>query len=370
MKVLVDARMVGPSQRGIGRYIGELLKAMIPIDYGIEWTLITRPSSDSKYDPGPSVRTITTSVRWYTLAEQWVIPRIIWSQRPDAVHIPHFNVPILLSLGRLFGRGPRLVVTIHDLLLVTQPREHASTLPTPFWMIKYVGFSLSIWLALREADAIIAVSPQTGRQLEEHLPRRYWKRIHVIPEGPPLLPKATVDDGAPQRPYFLTIGSCYPHKNLQWVFEGISRLWKRGMGVTWVHIGPSEPIGKMFFETIRIQEQAQFQRDSRIIELGYVSDAELATWYAHAIATVFPSQSEGYGLPPVEALSCGGKIISTQVPSLEAVVAPQHQLRRIQTLEECIRAMEDAWNERERRAQAIRVGLNWHEVARQTLRLY
>ncbi len=369
MKVLVDARMMGTHQRGIGRYISELLTHALSIDYGVQWTLIVTPALSEESRRGLSARVITTPVRWYSLAEQWVIPRIIWQEHPDTVHIPHFNVPILLSLGRLFNRGPRLVVTIHDLLLVTSPREHASTLPSLLWAIKYVGFSVTVWLALRAADAIIAVSSSTAGQIEHHLPKRYWNKIHVIPEGPPTLPEPH-SEGIARKAYFLTIGSCYPHKNLPWVFEGIGRLWKRGIDVDWVHIGPSEEIGDRFFEIIHTQEQQQFGHRIRVKPIGHQTDGQLADWYKHAIATVFTSLSEGYGLPPVEALWCGGKVISTRVPSLHGVQAPQWQLRYIETLADCVEAMEDAWDDHAYRGGRIRVGLEWRDVATQTLRLY
>lgn len=369
MKVLIDARMMGTHQRGIGRYINELLKSALSMDYGVQWSLIVSPALSRESLRGLSAHTISTPVRWYSLAEQWVIPRIIWHERPDTVHIPHFNVPILLSIGRLLSRGPRLVITIHDLLLVTHPREHASTLPLPFWAIKYVGFSVTVWLALRAADVVIAVSPSTAQQVEQYLPKRYWRKIHVIPEGPPTLPEPNKESSA-RKVYFLTIGSCYPHKNLPWVFEGICRLWKRGVNVDWVHIGPSERIGDVFFKTLHAEEERQYGHPTRIIPLGHQTDAQLADWYCNAIATVFPSRSEGYGLPPVEALWCGGKVISTNVPSLHGVHAPQWQLRRIKTIEECIGAMEDAWDDHHYRGTRISGGTQWRDVATQTLRLY
>ncbi len=371
MIVLIDARMMGPEQRGIGRYIEGII-ANIPASDRMIVRALVRPGQRI---PG-GITMIPVDARWYTFKEQWVVLRAILAARVDIVHIPHFNVPVGLSLLRLCGIGPKLIVTIHDLILIQQPREQATTLPPILWHFKYLAYRLTVRLVLRAAGAVIAVSEKTADEVRSLLPKRLHGKINTIPEGVSLhrYDPCPLDDQCPLKkepPYLLTVGSCYPHKNLDWVFEALMALREKGINLHWVHIGLPEPSSEHFFRTITAQERQRFpNQESRIHTLGIVSDRQLCARYAHAMAFVYPSRSEGYGLPPLEALACGGRVLSSAIPSLEGIVAAPGQLRIVQTREQLTEAVEGCWHDRSTRYEPLQRVPRFEQATQETHQLY
>ncbi|MBI5134759.1 glycosyltransferase [Candidatus Uhrbacteria bacterium] len=369
MVVVLDARMAGPEQRGIGRYIDELI-AQMPRSDDITVRVIVRPGQTVVGMP-----TIPVAARWYTLKEQWAVLRAMVEQRADIVHIPHINVPIGLSLLRIMGKGPTLVVTVHDLLLVGNPREQATTLPAMLWYLKYWSYRLVLWLALRGADVLIAVSQRTAQEIQTLLPRPLHKKIVVIPEGIAAAGGSSCTNDSCDlqkgRPYVLTVGSCYPHKRLDWVLSAMIPLWREEKELDWIHVGPSERLSEEFFLNMRSEEQQLFsKRPSAIHPVGVLPNDELHHRYAHAVALVYPSSTEGYGLPPVEALACGGRVVSCAVPSLEGVIVPPDQLHVVYSKEEFIQAVGTCWQHRHLPCAALTATPSSRESGQRTVNLY
>ena len=100
--------MTPKATRGIGRYIEELVRAMLQLAPEHEYVLVTNRTLHP-FASHPSVETVVADVPWYGVAEQFRMPGIFRSLRADVLHVPHWNVPVLTA-------GP-LVITVHDLLL-------------------------------------------------------------------------------------------------------------------------------------------------------------------------------------------------------------------------------------------------------------
>ncbi len=117
-------------------------------------------------------------------------------------------------------------------------------------------------------------------------------------------------------------------------------------------------------------------RDRGVRLLGYVDDADLPALYNGARALVFPSHYEGFGLPPVEMLACGGAVIASRAGAVAETAGPRAQLVDAGDLAGWRDAMarviaDDDWHAELRRggpeyAQAF----TWERCARQTHRVY
>ena len=111
-------------------------------------------------------------------------------------------------------------------------------------------------------------------------------------------------------PFFMAVGAQEARKNLQVLFRAMTLLHARGASAPLILCGPRGNLA-----AIAKREHAPWLRFA-----GYVSDAELGAMYRDATALVFPSRYEGFGLPALEAMAAGGRVICANASSLPEVV--------------------------------------------------
>jgi len=124
--------------------------------------------------------------------------------------------------------------------------------------------------------------------------------------------------GIPDAPYFLTLSSIDPRKNFGHLIRCFGELAEAGEleGCNLVVVGTNPQRFTFFDEALR-----KFPRlKPRIITPGFVPDEDLAAIYSGALAFTFPSLSEGFGIPVVEAMQCGIPVISSNTTSLPEVI--------------------------------------------------
>ncbi|MBI4099254.1 glycosyltransferase family 4 protein, partial [Candidatus Parcubacteria bacterium] len=282
MRIGIDARFYGPGGRGIGRYTAELVRHLeagsTPAD---EFLIFLRRDNYDAYRPErPNFRKVLADFPWYSIVEQTRFPALIRKARVDLVHFLHFNVP-------MFSRTP-YVVTIHDLILKRYPTIAASTRAWPTYLFKRLGYHAVIRGAVRRARAVIAVSRFTRSQIVSAWPR-VADRIVVIPEGVSVLARATEPPGAVlqryaiARPYFLYVGSCYPHKNV----SGLVAAYRVLQGME-----PAAPdlvlVGSRDRFSERLAESVRAAGIHGVHFVGFVPDSDLQALYEAAVAYVCP----------------------------------------------------------------------------------
>lgn len=150
MKIVIDGRLYGLENAGLGRYVINLVNELQKIDGKNKYVLLLRKKYFDQLNLKPNWIKVLADFRHYTLIEQLRLPAILKSQKPDLVHFPHFNVP-------LFYNGP-YVVTIHDILMHKQRGFNATTLPVSKYLIKRSGYKLVFRHAVKAAKKIIVPS--------------------------------------------------------------------------------------------------------------------------------------------------------------------------------------------------------------------
>ncbi len=173
--------------------------------------------------------------------------------------------------------------------------------------------------------------------------------------------------------YFIYTGNAYPHKNLSRLIEAMVFLNKNRKEKIILKICSSRNVF-----TERLQNLVKDNNAQEYVELlGFVPDPEMKDLYKNSVAFVFPTLSEGFGLPPIEAIEAGTLVVLSDIPVLKEVYQksaiyfdPLNAESITQTLE---RVVNIPLNEREKRitfAKSFIKQYSWSKMARQTLQIY
>ncbi len=302
-RIAIDASRISVAERtGTERYTYELLAALARIDRWNAYTLYTNglPSALPPFGPNFSLRSIP-------LPRLWTHARLgpaLMGDRPDLLFVPAHVVPLL--------HPPRSVVTIHDLGYLAFPETHPAR--------RRLELDLSTRWCLHAARRVIAISQVTRDDLVRHYgadPERIAVVHHGLggafrPLNDPEQLAATRARYGLDAPYFLYVGAIQPRKNLARLIEAFARAapddtllviaGRRG----WL----SEPI---------VRRAAELGLAHRVRFPGYVPDADLPALLGGALAFVFPSLYEGFGLPVLEAMACGTPVLTSATSALPEV---------------------------------------------------
>lgn len=294
---------------GSVRYAGELARHLAALDtvdlrlfslYPRE--VIEQAALERGYPPAQSIGSAVPRplqyLLWNTVGWPGAARGIM--QEADVVHTPVLLVPPRRSVP--------LVVTVLDLSFILFPEYHGR------WWRTMARRGLR--RAVREADALIAISEHTADDLIRLTGVRR-ERVHVIPLAadprfaPVNNPAVPVRYGI-EGPYVLYVGALEPRKNLGVLLHAFAQ-----MGNTDVKLVLAGPRGWMFdeiFDTVQ-----RLGLSSRVVFPGFVPDEDLPALLSGAEAFVYPSRYEGFGLPVLEAMSCGVPVITTNASSLPEV---------------------------------------------------
>jgi glycosyltransferase involved in cell wall biosynthesis len=415
IKIGIDARFYGPIGKGLGRYTQEIADNVIKISSNsgdsIEYIIFLRQENfDEFVCDGVYVKKVLAPVRWYSLAEQILMPFYIWRERLDLAHFPHFNVPVLCPA--------KFVITVHDLILTKFPTMRATTFGPFFYKIKNLFYKITIWLAVKRAKKIIAVSRFTKNDIVDHF-KINPEKIEVIYEGVANLAngrdslfaaKSEAEETLLRyninEPFLLYVGNAYPHKNLEGLVEVFGEIIKNSLPLDkgenkrgWRGETPPHPtpllskergllrlvlVGKEDYFYKRLKEYARelglWQendlKNSRVVFPGYVPDAQLEILYKRALVYVFPSFYEGFGLPPLEAMAKGCPVVSSDKTSMPEVLGDAAIYFNPENKEEMRVQIEKIISDENLRAELVKNGYeqvkkySWWEAGRETLGVY
>ena len=189
----------------------------------------------------------------------------------------------------------RSMVLIHDAQVYQTPESYSRSFR--------LAYRVLLPLAARRS-AVVGTVSDFSKEMLEHYGVAPKGKITVLPNGCDHMNRVEPDHTAVERwqlrekPYFMMLGSLSAHKNIRTALEaaaqaGVDRLIVAGGG------------------NARVFAQSSLPQTPNSEFLGRVTDAELKTLYAHARALLFPSFFEGFGLPPLEAMSCGCPVIAS-----------------------------------------------------------
>lgn len=165
---------------------------------------------------------------------------------------------------------------------------------------------------LKSATRIVAISAAVRDDLKTTYAFLAHRRIDVIPAWSHAL--ECDDTGSLPRPvqreHVLVVGARYPHKNLSLVLDAMARIAETGTGRRLVVAGVRPELWNRTGSWCRLEELGL------LTTLAFPSDKEVTDLYRRAHCLVYPSRSEGQGLPPLEALKRNCPVICSDIPVL------------------------------------------------------
>lgn len=305
MRISIDASGLGGPKTGTTVYLAEILAAWNR-DFSIKHEFVIFASSKGLRHL--SALGLDERFRFVSAPDNRLL-RPVWQQSVMDWYIWRLHIDVHWGAGfilPLLGSVP-MVVSIHDMTFQIFPSVHER--------IKRYYFPAMIKAAVKKAKYVLAISESTCNDLHRLLPESDGKTMVTLLAARNLNSGVlTGEEGLKKNdnPYFLFVGTVEPRKNLArlisaWRSIGID---ERGQ-VCLVVVGAA---GWLVDELL-----GQLVHDDAIDFRGSVSDQELALLIRGAMAFVYPSLYEGFGLPVVEAMAQGIPVLTSNVGATREV---------------------------------------------------
>ena len=369
MRIAIDIRRV--NEFGIGTYIWNLVRNLSQVDLQNEYLLAGSDRNFHELGPLPeNFMQFPQTDRPGSWRDHFSFPLALRKQRPDVVHIPHHECPLVIP--------GRLVVTIHDCVHVKFPAENLSRMRRYelYWRTQR---------AVERASQILAVSNSTRDDLVNIFDLDAT-RVSVIHNA---LDErfAAAGNGADSRtvleryqlhdPFILYSGRIRPHKNVHRLIEAFAVLKnelrddERYRNLKLIVIG--DELSRHQYLRLTVVRSG-VQQDVRFF--GFVPYSILQGFYQSAVLFAFPSLYEGFGLPPLEAMASRTPVLASNSSSLPEVLGDAALLVNPENVFEIARGMKSILMENALRDRLVERGLkhiskfSWETAARQVISAY
>lgn len=353
MRIGIDVQSTTGKPSGLGYYTKNLVKNLKTIDFNNEYILF-----ENKFFQG----NLSTPKR--IVWEQVLLSIKAKQNKIDLLHVPAFSPPL--------ARNCKLVVTIHDLIGIRFPENNLSLFSRFYWG-KYLPQTA------KNADLIITDSECSKKDIVDllNISSEKVKVIYLAAgeefrrvEDMKKITEVKIKYNIGKCPYVLYVGNIEWRKNLILLIEA----WEKTTvpkGCKLVIVGTRTKFSENLFRIIKGKNL-----EDKVIVTEYIPIDDLVLLYNGASLFVYPSLYEGFGLPVLEAMSCGVPVITSNVSSLPEVVGNAGLLVDPTSIEEINNAMEKVLADEKLRQVLNENSLlqakkfTWEKTAKETLQVY
>jgi len=364
MRIGIDCRTIQePEPAGTAHYTKELVRALLEIDSDNEYFLFFGQEKNIPEEfKRPNAKIIILPPKSLPfISSHWQFSRTLKQCRLDIFHAPANTLPV--------GYNGASILTIHDLAIY----QNSEWFPKQTFSTNFL-----VPRSLAMAKKIIVPSESTKQDLQKIF-RAPEEKIKVIYEGvrteePSENAKnSTLEKfNLPEKNYFLFLGTIEPRKNLIALIAAYKILLQKN---------PDAPIlvlagGKGWKNDDIFEAIKKRSLENKIKCLGYVSNEEKFALMKSALAFVYPSLYEGFGLPILEAMSLGAPVITSRISSIPEITGDSALLIDPNNDGEIASALEKLWKDENLRNDFINKGkhqsakFSWIKTAEQTLQTY
>lgn len=310
MRIAIDARGVSWYKgTGIGTYTENMLSQLLSMDsenyYHIYWS-----GGDYERFNSKNSKVIMTSRKHHRFFQQNYIPGNLVKEKIDLYHVPQNGIGLIDSISC------KKVITIHDLIPYIMPETVGRG-----YLLKFLKEVPDI---IQYCDAILTVSNWSKKDILKFFPIDE-KKIFVTPLAADIKYKPLDKEWCRymldkklniKKPFILYIGGFSPRKNVRSLIMAFSQIYGNlNKEYDLVIAGSLKDEGNSLKELCD-----KLQISSNIIFTGFVDEDMLPILYGGTELFAYPSFYEGFGLPPLEAMSCGTPVITSNVSSIPEVV--------------------------------------------------
>ncbi len=359
MRIAIDARMISPgSMHGIARYVYELLRCLATFGRDHEFFIVVNPDGPLERHTWPShMHLATVRGSWISLQQQWELPRVLRELKIDLFHAPSFMAPLFCPC--------RLVMTIHDLNHMVLPQFY-----TPLHQFYYQVFVRS---CIKRSEYILTVSHFSKDEIVRNLDIASDK-VFVTYNGVSDNYRPETDQQKlayvrdlyelPDQ-FIFCLSNNKPHKN---VHQLVRAYCHSRVDIPLVLACP--------VDRSLIQIAENYGKKHLIYFSKFIDESHLPSVYSMTHLFVYPSTYEGFGLPPLEALSCGAPVVVARSSSLPEVVGDAAIFTNPFDYLDIARALELGVSDTALRQRLRDNGViharrfTWESMAKQTLDIY
>jgi len=356
--IVIDARQWSTTT---GRYTNRLVQYLQKIDQQHHYViLLTQKDYDSWQPTNPNFEKVVTDCKEFTLAEQWAFKRQIELLKTDLVHFGMVQQP-------LFYVGKR-VTTMHD--LTTARFRNPAKNPLVFTLKQQV-YKFVNWYVPRRNERIITPTEFVKKDIAAfaHVPEtRFtvtYEAADAITDKPE--PVNGLDNTAS---FIMYIGRPQPHKNLERLIDAFAKIRADQPALKLVIAGKKDDL------TRRLESLVEAKKLPDVLFTDFISEGQLRWLYEHTQAYVFPSLSEGFGLPGLEAMMHGAPVVSSNATCLPEVYGDAAHYFDPTNTDDMAKKILEVLTNKVLRASLIKKGTqqankySWQRMAEQTLEVY
>ncbi len=357
MKIVIDARELRTTT---GRYVERLLYYLQRLDQNNDYAILLKPSDFDGWEPTNSrFIKVKSPYKEFTFSEQLGLLWQIHKLKPDLVHFCMVQQPLLC-------RRP-VVTTMHD-LTTTRFRN-----PSKNWLIfsvKQLVYKFVNYYVPHKSRHIFTPSNYTKNDV--------IKFSHIKPDKITVTYLAADKLTEPSEPltqllnkqFIMYVGRPTPHKNLDRLVEAFVSLHSKYPDLLLALVGKND----VLFE--RLKDHVKSIGWKNVVFTGFVTDGQLRWLYDHCKLYTFPSLSEGFGLPGLEAMVAGAPVVSSNATCLPEIYDKAAHYFDPYDVSDIARAINDVLSNPQLRQKLIDAGkkrateFSWQRMAQQTLDIY
>ena len=316
MRIGIDLTWLKPQKSGgVQAFIENLIEGFLKLEDNNEYILFLAEDNQEYLSKVFKDKRITNvvcnteafNVKKHLLWQNLFQYNVLKKNNIDFCFFPVYEMPIYKC------KKIKNVTTIHDI--------QAFHYPEYFSKLENIWFRLGWKTAILNSDKIVAITEYTKQDLMENF--KHKNNIISI-HNPVVLKDSEIEDfdllkekyNIKENEYYYTVSSMHKHKNLITLVKMIKEIKEKNYNIPQklVISGVGGPNKEKLIETIK-----EMDIEENIIITNFVSNAERNSLIKNSNVFLFPSIFEGFGMPPIEAMHIGAKVITTNYTSLPEV---------------------------------------------------
>lgn len=356
-RILIDARESGTTS---GRYVDKLVEHLHVLQPTYEIIVATKPHRVEFFRQlAPDFAVVAANFKEFTFAEQLGFWWFLKSQRADLVHFSMVQQPVLY-------RGLK-ITTMNDLTTLRFDNPSKNKLVFRFKQAVYRWLNKRV---VKGSAHILTFTQYVKKDLQQFVrvnPKRITA-VHLAADE--IKEKSKPIKRLAGKQFIMYVGRPQPHKNLRRLIDAFATLKQQHPDLCLVLAGKTDELYEQHLAYVSANDIPD------VLVTGFVSESELKWLYQNCSAYVFPSLSEGFGLPALEAMLHGAPVVSSNATCLPEICGDGACYFDPLDVDDMAASIHDVLVDIKLRSDLIKKGsvqvakFSWHQTARQTLAVY